>query len=44
MNQAMDLSFEALDDIDVPLSNDFWTGFGIGLGVVALGAGIVALT
>jgi hypothetical protein len=40
----MDLSFEALDDIDSPLSNDFWAGFGIGLGMVALGAGIAALT
>lgn len=40
----MDLSLENLSDIDSPLSNDFWAGFSIGIGMVGLAAGIVALT
>lgn len=44
MNKALDLNLEMLADIEVPLSNDFWTGVGIGIGIVAAAAGIVALT
>jgi hypothetical protein len=40
----MDLNLEMLDDIEAPLSDAFWGGFGIGLGVVALGVGIVSIT
>jgi hypothetical protein len=44
MNNALDLNLELLADIEAPLSNDFWTGVGIGIGIVAAAAGIVALT
>jgi hypothetical protein len=38
----MDLNLEILDDIEAPLSDSFWTGFGIGAGVVLGIAAIVA--
>jgi len=35
----MDLTFETLDDLEAPLSNDFWTGFVAGAGlIIAIGA------
>jgi hypothetical protein len=36
----MDLEMERLDDLEAPLSNEFWEGVGIG---VTIGAGIVAV-
>lgn len=38
----MDLKLEALENIEAPLSNDFWYGVGIGLGAVGVVAAIVA--
>lgn len=44
----MNLNMETLDALEAPLSNDFWTGFGIGAGTIlaagAVVAGIVVLT
>ncbi|MEH6433514.1 MULTISPECIES: daptide-type RiPP [unclassified Massilia] len=34
----MNLSIEKLEELEAPLSNDYWTGF---LAVVAIGAGII---
>jgi len=39
----MDLNIEALENIEAPLSNDFWAGFAIGVGTAATVAGIAAL-
>jgi hypothetical protein len=44
MKSALDLNLELLADIEAPLSDEFWTGVGIGIGIVACAAGIVALT
>jgi hypothetical protein len=44
MNNALELNLELLGDIEAPLSDEFWTGVGIGIGIVAAAAGIVALT
>ena len=38
----LDLTLESLEAVDTPLSNDFWTGVGIGAGIVLAGAGFVA--
>lgn len=40
----MDLNLELLDNMEAPLSNDFWAGFAIGVGVVGLGVAIVSIT
>jgi hypothetical protein len=37
----MDLEMERLDDLEAPLSNDFWEGVAIG---VAIGGVIIVLT
>ncbi len=38
----MSLQLEKLDDLEAPLSADFWTGFAIGAGTVLAAAGAVA--
>lgn len=32
----MDLTLEHLDNVDIPLSNEFWGGFTIGIATVGL--------
>ncbi len=38
----MSLNLEKLDDLEAPLSSDFWIGFGIGAGTVLAAAGVIA--
>lgn len=40
----MDLNLEPLENLEAPLSDAFWAGFAIGLGIVGTGAAIVAVT
>ena len=42
----LDLSIEALDSFEAPLSNDFWYGFGIGAatGLALVGIGVAVIT
>lgn len=44
MKSALDLNLELLADIEAPLSNDFWNGVAVGIGIVGAAAAIVALT
>ena len=40
---SMNLELENLDSIEAPMSNDFWYGVGIGVGIVAGVATVGAL-
>ena len=42
MENMLDLNLETLEPIEVPLSDAFWTGFGLGAGTVLAAAGVVA--